>query len=210
VLNILEDLDRYEDALIVVLADHGEGFLEHGFFLHGQNLYDEFLKVPLLIKWPQGVDGFSPTVEQPVSLVDLVPTLVDGLGLPTDRGFQGISLLPAAFGEALTPRPIYSTTRGTSAGSHPPNTSSMLLLDGWKLIHNRITLESELYNLTDDPGESRNLAAEMPLQALLLHQEIQRRIWLNKAFLESGGGETDLETLDPEDIEHLKALGYLN
>jgi len=210
VLNILEELDRYEDALIVVLADHGEGFLEHGFFLHGQNLYDEFLQVPLLIKWPQGVDGFSPRIEQPVSLVDLVPTLVDGLDLSSDRGFQGISLLPAAFGEALPRRPIYSTTRGASAGSHPPNTSSMLLLDGWKLIYNRITLESELYNLTDDPGESRNLAAEMPVQALLLQQEIQRRIWLNEAFLESGGGEIDLETLDPEDIEHLKALGYLN
>lgn len=100
VLNILEELGRYDDALIVMLADHGEGFLEHGFFLHGQNLYDEFLQVPLLIKWPQGVDGFASSIDQPVSLVDLVPTLVDGLDLPTERGFQGISLLPTVFGDA--------------------------------------------------------------------------------------------------------------
>jgi arylsulfatase len=210
VLSVLEELDQYDDALIVVLADHGEAFLEHSFFLHGQRLYDEFVHVPLLIKWPRSVDGFSSSIDQPVSLVDLVPTLVDGLDLPSDRGFQGISLLPVAFGEKPLQRPLYSTTRGAGPRSQPPTTSSMLLMDGWKIIHNRISFEDELYYLTDDPGEKRNLAAEMPVKALLLHQEIQRRMWLNKGFLESGGGEIDLETLDPKDIENLKALGYLN
>jgi len=210
VLSVLEELDRYDDALIVVLADHGEAFLEHSFFLHGQRLFDEFVHVPLVIKWPRSVDGFSSSIDLPVSLVDLVPTLVDGLDLPSDRGFQGISLLPVAFGEKPLQRPLYSTTRGAGPRSQPPSTSAMLLMDGWKIIHNRISFENELYYLTDDPGEKRNLATEMPVQALLLHQEIQRRMWLNKGFLESGGGEIDLETLDPKDIENLKALGYLN
>jgi arylsulfatase len=210
VLSILEELDRYEDALIVVFADHGEAFLEHGFFLHSRRLFDEFLRVPLVVKWPKSVDGFSSTIDQPVSLVDLVPTLVDGLDLPSDRGFQGISLLPTTFEEGHPRRALYSTTRGVGLGSKPPNTSSMLLLDGWKIIHNRISLKNELYHLTDDPDEKRNLASEMPLQALLLRQEVQRRIWLNEVYLASGGGEMDLETLDPEDIEHLRALGYLN
>ncbi|MGB5814944.1 MAG: sulfatase [Thermoanaerobaculia bacterium] len=210
VLSILEELDRYDDALIVVLADHGEAFLEHGFFLHGQSLYDEFIKVPLLVKWPRGIDGFSSSIDEPVSLVDLVPTLVDGLGLASDRGFQGITLLPTTFGEPAVRRPLYSTTRGVGLGSQPPNTSSMLLLDGWKIIDNKISLETELYYLVDDPEEHRNLVDEMPLQALLLRQDIQRRIWLNEVFLESGGGEIDLETLDQEDIDHLRALGYLN
>jgi len=210
VLNILEELDRYDDTLIVVLADHGEAFLEHGFFLHGQSLYDEFLHVPLVVRWPQGVDGFDSSIDEPVSLVDLVPTLVDGLDLPTERGFQGISLLPAAFGEESTRRPLYSTTRGVGLGSQPPDTSSTLQLDGWKIIHNQNTFDIELYHLADDPGEHRNLAAEMPLRVLLLRQEMQRRMWLNEVFLEAGGGEIDLETLDQEDIDHLRALGYLN
>jgi arylsulfatase A-like enzyme len=210
VLTILEELDRYDDALIVVLADHGEAFLEHGFFLHGQSLYDEFLHVPLLVKWPRGVNGFSSSIDEPVSLVDLVPTLVDGLDLPTKQGFQGISLLPAAFGEETARRPLYSTTRGEGVGSQPPNTSSMLMLDGWKIIHNKITFDSELYYLVDDPDEQRNLAAEMPLQVLLFRQEIERRIWLNEVFLETYGGEIDLETLEQEDRDHLRALGYLN
>ncbi|MGB6000765.1 MAG: hypothetical protein WBI00_09805, partial [Thermoanaerobaculia bacterium] len=107
-------------------------------------------------------------------------------------------------------RSLYSTTRGSDQGSQSPNTSSMLLLDGWKIITNRITLETEVYNLSDDPEEKHNLTREMPLQALLLRQELQRRIWLNEGFLESGGGEIDLETIDREDIEHLRALGYLN
>ena len=210
VLNHLAELDRYDDTLIVVLADHGEAFLEHEVFLHSQNLYDETLHVPLLVKWPKGVDGFSSSIEQPVSLVDLVPTLVDGLDLSTDRGFQGISLLPAVFGERAARRPLYSTTRGVDQGSQPPRTSSMLLLDQWKIIDNRVTFESELYSLADDPEEKRNLANEMPLQALLLRQELQRRMWLNEMFLDSGSGEIDLEILQPEDIEHLRALGYLN
>jgi arylsulfatase A-like enzyme len=210
VLKTLEGLDRYDDTLIVVLADHGEAFLEHGFFLHGQRLYDESLHVPLLVKWPRGVDGFSSSIDEPVSLVDLVPTIVDGLELATDRGFQGVSLLPAAFGEKTAPRTLYSTTRGVGMGGKPPDTSSMLVMDGWKLIHNKITFESELYDLVDDPDEQQNLAGEMPLQVLLLRQEMQRRMWLNEVYLEVGGGEIDLETLEKEDIEHLKALGYLN
>ena len=95
-------------------------------------------------------------------------------------------------------------------GSQPPDTSSMLMLDGWKIIYKENTLASELYNLVDDPGEQRNLAGEMPLRVLLLRQEMQRRAWLNEVFLESGGGEIDLETLDQEDLDHLRALGYLN
>jgi arylsulfatase A-like enzyme len=210
VLEILRELDRYDDSLIVVLADHGEAFLEHGFFLHGQSLYDESLHVPLLVKWPKGIDGFAANIDEPVSLVDLVPTLVDGLDLSTERGFQGISLLPAVFGEETARRPLYSTTRGVGMGSQPPDTSSMLMLDGWKIIYKENTLASELYNLVDDPGEQRNLAGEMPLRVLLLRQEMQRRAWLNEVFLESGGGEIDLETLDQEDLDHLRALGYLN
>jgi arylsulfatase A-like enzyme len=210
VLEILRKLDRYEDSLIVVSADHGEAFLEHGFFLHGQSLYDETLHVPLLVKWPRGIDGFASTIEEPVSLVDLVPTLVDGLELATERGFQGISLLPAVFDEETTRRAVYSTTRGVGMGSQPPDTSTMLMADGWKIIHHKNTFDTELYNLVDDPEEQQNLAAEMPLQVLLLLQEMQHRAWLNEVFLESGGGEIDLETLDQEDIDHLRALGYLN
>ena len=207
---ILEELGRYDEALIVVLADHGEAFLEHGYFLHSQNVYEEQLHVPLLVKWPQGVVGFPSTIGQPVSLVDLVPTLVDGLDLSTARGFQGISLLPMVFGEDTARRSLYATTRGVDRGKLPPNTIAMLQLDGWKLIHNKINFENELYNLTEDPGERHDLADEMPTRVLLLYQEIQRRIWLNEGFLETGGGEVDLETLDKEEIEQLRALGYLN
>lgn len=210
VLEVLAALDRYEDALIVVLSDHGEAFLEHGFFLHARALYEEFLHVPLLVKWPRGAVASTSSVDEPVSLVDLVPTMVDGLDLPTDRGFQGISLLPVVFDEARPRRPLFSITRGVDLPKKPPVASSMLMLDGWKVIDNITTFQSELYNLTDDPGEQRDLAAEMPLKTLLLRQELERRTWLNQLFLERGGGEIDLKTLEPEAIEQLRALGYLN
>ncbi len=87
----------------MVTSDHGEGFLEHGQFLHSRELYQEFIRVPLVVKWPKNVTGFSSSVDDPVSLIDLVPTFVDGLDLAGgEHGFQGRSLLPAVFDRSGT------------------------------------------------------------------------------------------------------------
>ena len=83
-LRMIQEAGRYEDAMVVLTSDHGEGFFEHGRFLHSALLYDEFLRIPLIVKWPRASSGFASTVEANVSLVDLVPTLVDGLALTGD------------------------------------------------------------------------------------------------------------------------------
>ena len=89
-LRVLREAERYNDALVVLTSDHGEGFFEHGYFLHTRLLYDEFLRIPLIIKWPQTSVGFAPVVDANVNLVDVVPTLVDGLGSDTrPRGISG-------------------------------------------------------------------------------------------------------------------------
>ncbi len=99
---VVERLQRhgaYDNAMVVLAADHGEGFLEHGRFLHSQNVHREVLHVPLVVKWPASVAGFRKVVDAPVSLLDIVPTLVDGLALDgAEDGFQGRSLLPLVFG----------------------------------------------------------------------------------------------------------------
>ena len=206
----LRDSGRYQDSLIVVLSDHGEAFLEHDRFMHGQRLYREFLHVPLIVKWPSRLIGFAPVIEDTVTLVDLLPTLLDGLGLATDgEHLQGISLLPAVFDRARTRRSIYSTTRTSTDPARPTHLRAALEVGEWKLVWDGATLETELYRLTDDPGELNDLSDQLPLQAMLLEQMLLMRRALHQKTLAGFGGESAVEALDAETEERLRALGYL-
>lgn len=205
-LDLLDQRGRLDEALVVVVADHGEAFLEHGRFMHGQKLHTETLHVPLVIKWPSRVSGFRPVVDHTVSLADVTPTLLAALGLDGD-GLHGVSLLPSVFADARPERSIYATTGG-SAASGAARTRATLESGGWKLIWDGDSLETELYRLADDPGEQRNLAAEHPVRALLLEQMLLMRRELHRQTLARLGG-SEAEALDPETAERLRALGYL-
>jgi arylsulfatase A-like enzyme len=208
VLDLLRAAGRLEGALVVVLSDHGEAFLEHGRFLHGLHLWDEYLHVPLVVRWPAGVTGFRPTVAAPVSLVDLAPTLVDGLSLPVGIGFQGRSLLPAAFGGEAPAPVIYAHTRGITDGTRPPRPERMVESERHKVLLQHSLDAVRLFDLDADPGEQRDLAAEDPMRALLLAQTARMQAGLDRRLLEQlGSGGT--EELDADTIEQLKALGYL-
>ena len=91
VLERLRSLELYEDSLVILTADHGEEFGDHGRLGHAHSLYQELVHVPLLVKYP----GSEPLVaEDPVALVDLYPTLLEFLGLPLPEGLVGRSLFP--------------------------------------------------------------------------------------------------------------------
>ncbi len=208
-VDLLKQAGRFDDALIIVLADHGEAFLEHRHFMHCRLLYGEFLRVPLVIKWPASTGGFDSVVEAPVSLVDLTPTLVDGLSLTAGgRRFQGSSLLPQAFGAAAPRRGLYAVTRGTARGRHRPRPSAAVILDGWKLVLDLESQRMELYHLASDPGERDDRAAAEPVRAELLRQLLYRQRQLN-ATMRTGLGDTVEQTVDPEVSRQLRALGYL-
>jgi hypothetical protein len=144
-----------DDATVVFFADHGEEFWDHGDFEHGHSLYDELLRVPLLLKSP----GLAPRrVTAPASLLDVTPTVLEALGLapqePASEGPMGVSLLRAARGEEdprlARPlgfgRPLYG---GEAWGS----------LEGSRKYVTRAGLE-QLFDLKADPQEKRNLRFE--------------------------------------------------
>ena len=111
VVRMLREAGRYDDALVMLTSDHGEGFFEHGRFLHTRLLYDEFLRIPLIVKWPVTATGFAAEVDVDVSLVDLAPTIVDGLGLSQDlAGFQA--------GPSCRPRLTASCSPGRCSRRH--------------------------------------------------------------------------------------------
>ena len=129
-------------TVLIVTSDHGQAFGEHGTTTHGKTLYDELLRVPLLIRAPGST---ARKITQSVSLMDLGPTVLDLMGQATPRHFMGQSLQPFLRGQdpALT-RPICAEGRLKQA---------MLLPDGLKIMRDQRTGAVELYDLKQDPTE---------------------------------------------------------
>jgi len=160
VLKALDTLGLAKNTAVVVMADHGEAWAEHKAMFHGTDLYDEQLRIPLIIAVP----GRAPVVnEDAVAAIDVAPTLVDLVGAPVPKSFRGRSLLPALAGEKLSPRPIFSELMPATAWPH----HATMLLDGDKKLIHRITERRyELYDLGADPGEKKNLVDDAATHAL--------------------------------------------
>lgn len=142
----LEEKNLLARTVLFVTADHGEGLGEHDTKFHTVNLYEELIRVPLFVVIP----GASPrSVETPVSLMDLGPTILDLFGQPTPSSFLGQSLLPFARGKnpELT-RPICAERSGTRA----------MLFGSKKVLIDKQKGRFEIYDLGKDPEESTNLA----------------------------------------------------
>ncbi len=208
VLDAVKARGRYENSLVAVVSDHGEAFLEHDRFLHTELVHTEFVHVPFVVKWPASVTGFHAEVPQTVTLVDLVPTLVDGLALD-DRGvaFQGRSLLPAVLDGEHAERAVYAMTRGVHRPTLPPKTKLRLEAGGYSGILDFLSGRLELYRLADDPTEVHDLAEKLPVLALLFKQNLLAQHRYNMGLSEGAGGEGAAP--DPALEDELKALGYL-
>ena len=140
---------RESEALVIVAGDHGEAFGEHGEIGHSVFLYDTTLRVPLIMAGP-GI-GAGKTSDTDVSLADVLPTVVDALGLPP-VDVDGASLLPLVKGGSIASRDLYAET---FAPLYDFGWSSLrsVRTGGWKYI---AAPAPELYNLASDGGEARN------------------------------------------------------
>jgi arylsulfatase A-like enzyme len=182
----------WDDLLVVVTSDHGEEFDEHGGFGHSA-LYDEILRVPLIIKWPRG-ERAGVVNTSPSSGIDVAPTLLEHAGLP----FAG---LPGGHLHSRDPdSPILAGTLELA-----------VVAGGFKGVFggNR---PARLYDLTEDPGELVDLASQRPeiledLRIILADQRDQARA-LYRSF-GSKGNQGTVE-LGERERERLKAFGYLN
>jgi arylsulfatase len=183
----LETLDFLRDAVVVITADHGEEFGEHGGLLHRDLLYDVLLAVPLILAAP-GVAAGRP--DEPVSSVDIAPTLLELAAVPVPAAMEGTSL--------LRPR-----RRGAVVAQYSDARYALRTRD-WKLIWSAPGT-IELFDLGADPGERRNVAASHPEMRKTLETALER--W--KLSHRQGAHAGQPVELTPEEWRDLESLGYL-
>ncbi len=175
---VVAELDRLglrDRTLIVLMADHGEEFMEHGGFTHGRTLYQEIVRVPLIFSGPL-IEQPGRRISTPVALLDLLPTLADLMGVPVPAEARGQSLAPVLQGKEAEPkeRPIFSEGK-----NRDPFDLQMVLDGGYKLLYSASRQTVELYDLRSDPEEQVNLAkvqAEVATEKLGLLQA-----WLERS-----------------------------
>lgn len=156
---LLDALERWklvDDTLVVLAADHGEEFLDHGATGHAKQLYDESMRVPLLMRGP-GLPQRRTDV--PVTLADVMPTLLDLLEIPAPPALEGRSQASFVRGGDPVARPILMEQfrHGSS------EIEKIAVVDGWsKLIYDHVHQTWELYDLRTDPAERENLHGRDP------------------------------------------------
>ncbi len=219
----LRELGLAERTVVAFTSDHGEEFLEHGAMFHGQSVYGELTRVPLVL-WGPGRVPPGAVIGETVESIDVMPTLLELAGLAPPPGIQGRSLVPllaAPHGDASTqrpawtPRPAISEKRPESDPNSPTRAdrvSTALVLDGWKLIHNSERSdgipEYELYDVRADPLDQKDLAAQEPGRVERLRAELEA--WRAKvAEIRLEPEAAGPQSLSAEELERLKSLGYV-
>jgi arylsulfatase A-like enzyme len=208
-LDELKSLGLYEDALLILLSDHGEGFYEHHMWEHGVQLYDELIRVPLLVKFP-GSRFKGQRVKGNVSIIDVLPTVLGELGEDSPPGqFEGADLRPLLKHPGEDDRVCYAEVRTVA--------KIAIIEKSHKFIINQVRGDGldeaffipgpvELYNLTDDPGETKNLADKDKEIAKLFLGHLDLYYQRGREKKPPPGQKQEI----PEDLkEVLRSLGYI-
>jgi arylsulfatase A-like enzyme len=213
----LKQLGVLDNTLIIVLSDHGEEFWDHGWTAHGQSVYQELTHV-LLMMWNPSLLPMPRKIDEPVQLIDVMPTVLDLLGLKTPPIVEGQSLMPLTRGQKFERRAPVAASRFAvlqSEGLVPENsTDSFALLDShWKFIYRNKAAKAgikkvELYDRTTDRAEQHDVAAGHPKEVEAMIGTLSQ--WIdaqNKIRIMTGHPGTT--QLDRKTLDQLRSLGYL-
>ena len=160
---------RYkENCLIILTSDHGESFYEHSLFGHQGTVYEEVLKIPLIII-KMGKKSIIKKVSDIVQLIDLAPTILNYFGIEIPENYQGINLLPFLEGETIEKeRIIFSECYQKNGMMKRNHEEGYILLsikkEGWKYIYDEENNKEYIFNLKLDPAEKINLSNENKLK----------------------------------------------
>lgn len=195
----LDALDLEDDPLLIVTSDHGESFFDHGHLGHGTSLFEAQIRIPMIVHQPGQTDGRR--IEEPTSLVDLYPTILEAVGIAPPDGLAGVSLLSREGADA-------ERIVVTELDRAPKAPRLRTLLSGtWKLHRTQGDPNADqLYDLTRDPAESEDVAASNPER--LARMRKRWREW-TKSWPRTSPRREVAPFQSVKDVERLRALGYI-
>jgi len=203
---LLDDLRArgiYDRALVILTADHGEEFHDHGGWWHGTTLYDEQIRIPLVVKAPRGKGAPGEVSDALATSLDIVPTILAAAGLPVPPIVQGHAL-PLAGGAAPARRTVFAES------DLEGNVLKSVRGREWKLIvanegNPRGLAPEELFDVARDPAERTNLVGSRHGEAEIMRAELGRA----SLVAQEHAGQTEQAGMDAATQERLKALGYV-
>lgn len=213
VQQLLSGLDDYgilDRTIVVIFSDHGEGFYEHRLFSHGNSLYEELLRVPVIIRFPDGF-GAGKRVKSITRTIDIMPTLLDYLGVETKEHLQGVNLAPMIKGNQKRDLLLYADGIRYAMS---------VLKGNWKLIYNHNWAKKwvkdlgfdkpkhELFDLSKDPGEQVNLVDKNPEIKEELYADIERSWKINREW-KKGFIMGKKKSMDKDLEKGLRQLNYI-
>jgi len=191
-----------DNAVVVITADHGEEFREHGFMGHGLNLYNETIHVPLIFLLPGTATGRRITAR--VSLIDVAPTLLELAGLPPEARFTGRSLVPLLRGQAEGEEPAVLAELLPKGTAYDFRHHSRAFLSGdLKLLTAGNTGREEFFDLADDPSEEHPNPPSAAARVDVMRDRLATIVTTLKPDTESAKAVVDEATR-----EKMRALGY--
>jgi arylsulfatase A-like enzyme len=211
----LEARGMLDHAVVIVTADHGDEFMEHGAFSHGDTLYDEALRVPLIVRTPGQADGH--VVDRLVSLVDVAPTVLELAGVPRPARFAGTSfaldLKPDGIRATLRraverlmderPEPAAFSERRMDAEKEPPTAHVRSVVAGSAKLIESADGSRVFYDLATDPREQRPNELGDAGRSMLA-----TRLGAIQSRIRAASANAEERELDEQSREALRALGY--
>jgi arylsulfatase A-like enzyme len=201
----LRELDIYDDAVIALVSDHGEEFHEHGGWWHGLTLYEEQIRVPLLVKWRNGA---RPVAEDArgsvVGLLDVSPTLLAQAGAAVPQSMQGVDLTLAPSARPERNQRVFAEE------DHEGNVLHAIRTGEWKYIaanpgSPRGLPERELFHVARDPHETKDLSGAETARVA----DLQRHAEAQQKFARSHATQASEAELTAAEEEALRQLGYV-
>jgi arylsulfatase A-like enzyme len=201
----LKALGLYDQATVVLIADHGEEFWDHGGFEHGHTFYDELVHVPLIVKFPRDVEPVERVITAQVRVLDVMPTVLEVLDIAPTSTMEGESLLPLVHGESDRNRPAFCESLLYGEQRIAWRTERYKYIQ--KLASGRQGV-GELYDWRKDPMEAHDLSSERPDILRQMRSELFD-FYENLRVRSESMSDTEHVNMSPLRIQELRSLGYI-
>ena len=172
VLDALDESGQADNTLVLYISDHGDYVAEHGLWCKGLPCFRGAYHIPVVMRWPNGIEMPDRIVDALVSLADFAPTFLELAGVPIDRRMVGMSLTPFLFGK--TPESWRDAVFTQSNGNELYGIQRSVMTKEWKFVYNGFDFD-ELYDLRSDPDETRNLASDPQYMEVI--RQLSRVLW---------------------------------